>query len=537
MKKLLDLLLIFVVMIGTVSVLGCVDVSGKAKSIDTVASDGLIAAVGTHLGEPQDGFNPITGWGCDHEPLIQSTLFKRDSNAVVINDLATGYTISEDGLTWTVDIMDGVKFHDGVPLTARDVAFTFNTAANAVTVVDLTMLEKATAIDDNTIEFKLYEPRSIFIHRLIEMGIVPEHSYTGAYGQSPIGSGPYIFKQWDKGQQLILEANPGYYGQEPYFKKLTILFITGDTAFAAAKAGKVDIAEIPSSLADKNVDGMKIVSLDSISARGVSFPFEPNTGKKTPHGHPLGNDVTSDIAIRKALNIGIDRQVLVDGPLNGHGQPEFSGVDKLPWGSREAIFEDGNIDEARRILREAGWVDTDGDGIVEKNGVKAEFTLLYPASAQERQALALSISEQAKKMGISIKPEGGSWDKINALAPSTPVIWGWGKLDSSDLYFRYHSESYDPANWNNVIKYNNSKVDQYIEIAMTSPDQDVANENWQLAAWDGQTGFSQNGDAAWMWLATVNCVYLVNEDMDIGTPLIQPFGSDILGNVVEWKRI
>ena len=100
------------------------------------------------------------------------------------------------------------------------------------------------------------------------------------YGQNPIGSGPYKFVQWDKGQQVIFEANPDYYGQQPYFKKLTILFMESDAAFAAAKSGQIDLAEIPSSYADQKVDGMKIVSLDSIDARGISFPVQSGYGRK-----------------------------------------------------------------------------------------------------------------------------------------------------------------------------------------------------------------------------------------------------------------
>ena len=133
---------------------------------------------------------------------------------------------------------------------------------------------------------------------------------TETYGENPIGSGPYKFVQWDKGQQVIFEANPDYYGQKPYFKKLTILFMESDTAFAAAKSGQVDLAEIPSSYANQKVDGMKIVSLDSIDARGISFPMQPTQAEKTENGYSIGNNVTSDPAIRKALNIGIDRQAL-----------------------------------------------------------------------------------------------------------------------------------------------------------------------------------------------------------------------------------
>lgn len=509
---------------------------GSGELVSSQGSDELIAAVGTHGGEPEVGFNPITGWGYNREPLVQSTLFKKDSSANLINDLATNYTVSSDGLKWTVTIRDDVKFHDGVPLTAKDVAFTFNTAADASGSVDLSMLEKAAAIEDYTVEFDLNDPQATFINKLAVIGIVPEHAYDENYGQNPIGSGPYKFVQWDKGQQVIFEANPDYYGQEPYFKKITMLFMGSDAAFAAARSGQIDLAEIPASFAKQTVDGMKIVSLDSIDARGVSFPLQANTGEKTENGYAIGNNVTSDIAIRKALNIGIDRQALINGALNGQGKEEFTGVDKLPWGNKEAIFEDGNLEAAKKILNEAGWEDTDGDGIIEKNGLKAEFTLLYTSNAQERQALAVSVSEEAKKLGINIKVEGKNWNEIDTLVHSTPVVFGYGSLDPTDVYLRYYSKSYDPSNYNNVIMYNNSAVDNYLRTAITSFDPDTANENWQLAAWDGTTGFSEKGDATWLWMATINYVFIMDDDLDIGTPKIQPHGADIFGSILEWKR-
>ncbi len=423
-----------------------------------------------------------------------------------------------------------------MPLTAKDVAFTFNMPANASGNVDSSMLKKATAIGNSTVEFDLNDPQATFINKLSAIGIVPEHAYNENYGQNPIGSGLYKFVQWDKGQQVIFEANPDYYGQKPYFKKITMLFMGSDAAFAAAKSGQIDLAEIPSSYANQKVDGMKIVSLDSIDARGICFPMNPNTGKKTENGYAIGNNVTADPAIRKALNIGIDRQALINGALNGQGKEEFTGVDKLPWGNKEAIFEDGNVEEAKKILAEGGWKDTDGDGIVEKNGLKAEFMLTYPASAQERQALAVSVGEEAKKLGINIKVEGKSWNEIDTLAHSTLNVFGYGSLDPTELYLRYYSKSYDPSNYNNIILYSNPVVDNYLRTALTSSDQDTANKNWQLAAWDGKTGFSEKGDATWMWMATINYLCIMDDDLDIGTPRIQPHGANIFGNILEWKR-
>ncbi|MDD4749091.1 MAG: ABC transporter substrate-binding protein, partial [Methanosarcinaceae archaeon] len=128
------------------------------------------------------------------------------------------------------------------------------------------------------------------------------------------------------------------------------------------------------------------------------------------------------------------------------------------------------------------------------------------------------------------------WDNIDALIHSTPVVFGFGSLDPTDLYLRYYSKSYDPSNYNNVIRYNNSKVDNYLRTAITSFDPNTANRNWQLAAWNGKTGYSEKGDATWLWMATVNYLFIMDEDLDIGTPKIQPHGADIFGNILEWKR-
>ncbi|MEN4017163.1 MAG: ABC transporter substrate-binding protein [Methanobacterium sp.] len=503
------------------------------------AADELVAAVGTHGGEPEAGFDPINGWADGTEPLIQSTLFKRD-NTSLVNDLATNYSVSSGGLTWTVKIRDDVKFTDGVPLTAKDVAFTFNKTANGSSGMDLSMIESIKALDNTTIQFKLNDPQSTFIYKLAGLGIVPEHAYNNeTYGQKPVGSGPYKFVQWDKGQQLILERNDEYYGKKPYFKKITILFMEEDAAFAAARSGRVDIAEIPVSLANQTVNGMKIISLDSIDARGISFPMQPDVGKKTEDNYTIGNNVTSDAAIRKALNVGIERQVLIDGALNGQGTEEFTGVDRLPFGNKEATFEDGNTDEAKKILSSGGWKDTDGDGILEKNGLKAEFTLTYPSNDQTRQALAVSVAEQAGKIGIKINVEGKSWDEIDVSAYSTPNVWGYGSIDPTDMYLRYYSVRSGSGEWskyNNVIFYNNSAVDNNLRKAMTSFNQNTSNKYWGAAAWDGTTGYSQKGDAAWLWIATLKYVYIVDDSLDIGTPGLQPHGADIFNNIYEWKR-
>lgn len=514
--------------------------SGSASASSTSqASDELVVNVYSHTREPAAGFDPLLGWGCGHvnfEPMVQSTLFKSADDGSIINDLATGYSVSPDGKTWTVNVRDDVKFTDGEKLTANDVAFTFNTAIGSNSELDMSNLESAAAINETAVEFKLKEPQSSFIWRLRYVGIVPEHAYEKeTYGRNPVGSGPYKLVQWDRGQQAIFEYNPDYYGQEPYFKKITMLFLDKDTAFAAAKSGKVDIAEIEINNVNQAIDGYNLISLPSSRAFGVSFPLQNNTGNKSLQGDPIGNNVTADIAIRKALNTGIDRKTILEGVLYGKGDVEYTGVDQREFGNPEAKINDSNLEEARKILEDAGWKDIDGDGIREKNGTKAEFKLYYSSSDQTRQALSVAVSEQAKKLGIKIDLVGTNWDEIYANQYSSAVLYAYSSIDTFNLYQQYHNKEADDT-YKNPGLYSNPVVDGYLESALKSSDQEEATKYWQLAAYDGNTGYGPAGDATWLWLVTMDYLYVVDDTLDIGTPQ-KNAGSDILGNIYEWKRI
>jgi len=470
------------------------------------------------------------------EPLLQSTLFKSADDGSIINDLAMDYSISPDGKIWTVNVRDDVKFTDEIPLTAKDVAFTFNTAIGSNSELDMSNLEKATAINDTTVEFRLKEPQSSFIWRLRYIGIVPEHAYKKeTYGLNPIGSGPYKFVQWDKGQQAIFTLNPDYYGEKPYFKKITMLFLNKETAFAAAKSGDVDIAEIDISHANQTIPGYNLLPLPAARAQGVSFPIQYNTGGKSLKGDPIGNNVTADLAIRKALNIGIDRKALLDGVLNGKGAVEYTGVDQRKFGNPEARVKDANPEEAKKILENAGWKDTDGDGIREKEGTKAEFKLYYSSTDQTRQALSVAVSEQARELGIKIDLVGASWDEIYANQYSSAVLYAYSSADTFNLYLHYHSKEADDT-YRNPGLYSNPVVDKYLETALRTSDQAEATKYWKLAAYDGNTGFGPAGDATWLWLVTIDYLYMADETLDIGTPQ-KNAGADILGNIYEWKRV
>lgn len=210
--------------------------SGEDGSQEKPVRKESAVVVMTTESEPESGFDPAYGWGAGehvHEPLIQSTLTVTKADLTIGYDLATEMEASEDGLTWTVDIRTDAVFTDGEPVTAEDVAFTYNTLKETSSVNDFTMLDRAEAVDGDTVIFHMKHPYSIWPYTMASTGIVPEHAYGPDYGMHPVGSGRYIMKQWDKGQQVIFEANPDYYGEAPKLKKLTVLFMDEDAAFAA----------------------------------------------------------------------------------------------------------------------------------------------------------------------------------------------------------------------------------------------------------------------------------------------------------------
>lgn len=506
--------------------------AGSSEATAEAAADSVIVTMPT-TSEPEAGFNPVYGWGAGehvHEPLIQSTLTTTTADLKIGKDLATDYSVSEDGLTWTVSIRDDVKFTDGEPLTASDVAFTYNLCVENSSVNDFTMLKEAVAVDDTTVEFHMNTPFSIWPYTMAIVGIIPEHAYDENYGQNPIGSGRYIMKQWDKGQQVIFEANPDYYGDEVKMKKVTVLFMDEDAALAAAMAGQVDVAHTAASYADQVIDGYSLLQVASVDNRGINLPVGPVEERD---GLTVGNEVTADIAVRRAINIGIDREEMITNVLGGYGTPAYSVCDKMPWYNSEARVS-YDPDGAKQLLEDAGWV-PGADGIREKDGVRAAFTVMYNPGDSVRQALAEDLANQCAELGIEVTTEGAGWDVAYDKALSQPLVWGWGAHTPMELYNIYHtlpatgSAEYSP--------YANSTVDAYMDEALKASELEDSYDLWQKAQWDGSTGVTQEGDIPWVWLCNVDHLYYVRNGLQVAEQKIHPHGHgwSIVNNVDQWE--
>lgn len=512
--------------------IGCSKENNNEETKTNTPKNSVTIAISS---EPENGFDPTLGWGHGTTPLIQSTLVEYNEKMEIVYDLATDYNISQDGLNWVFKIRDDVKFTDGTPLTAEDIAFTFTTAKNSASSLDLSSLETCIATNDFEVTFTLNSPTSTFINTMTSIGIVPKNSYSVDYSNNPIGSGPWKLSQWIKGEQLILLANEDYYREVPKIEQANILFMNEDTAFTAAKSGQVDVALTSAALGKNQIEGMTMKDLPTLDNRGITLPVQPTSYYPNENSIPMGNDVTSNLSIRQAIAYGVDREKLAKDAVNGFATPAYSENDGMPWNNPETKI-DTDIEKAKKILEEDNWKDTDGDGILEKDNVKAEFTCLYPSGDSTRQALAMAVSSQLLDIGIKMNIEGLSWDQISNKMFSNAVLMGWGEANPYTSYLLFHSKNMLKNDYYNPEGYSNPVVDKYLDNGLQSLNIEDANENWKLSQWDGTTGTAMKGDCPWVWLVNLDHIYYVKNGLNIGNQNLHPHGASwsLLQNLRSW---
>lgn len=470
--------------------------------------------------EPAAGFDPAFGWGAGehvHEPLLQSTLTVTNPDLTIGYDLATAMEVSGDGLAWTVDIREGVKFTDGEPLTAQDVAFTYNTVKNTSSVNDFTMLDRAEAVGDTTVVFHMARPFSIWPYTMAVVGILPEHAYDPAnYGSNPIGSGRYMLKRWDRGQQAILESNPDYYGPQPRMEQVAILFMEEDAAFLAVQAGQADLAYTSAPYAGQNVDGYSLLSVRTVDNRGVNLPVTMSSP-------------TMELPVRQAINMGIDRQRMIDHVLNGHGTPAYSVCDGMPWYSPVNEVE-YDPEGAKALLDEWGWpAGPDGIRVRGASGMKLSLTIYYIVGDSVRQGLAAELANQLRELGIQADIKGVGWDTAYDDALFSPLVWGWGAHTPMELYNIYHT---DPERGTaRYSPYSCEMTDSLLDEALACTGLEESYTLWQQA----QEEIA--GDVPWVWLVNVDHLYWVRDGLHVAEQKIHPHGHgwSVVNNVDQWE--
>jgi peptide/nickel transport system substrate-binding protein len=492
--------------------------------------DSLVISIGGHT---SGAYDPCKGYGIYGTGIFHTALLKITTAVQTEPDIALDYTISSDGLVYTFTIRSDVRFSDGTFLKHEDVVFTYITAKNSGSSVDLTMLEKAEVVDEK-VRFTLNKVFSPFIRTTALLGIVPQHAYSDSYAMNPIGTGPFKVKQLDVNQQLIVEPNPYYYGVKSQFRQISFLSINEQAALAAAKSGQLDVVMVNPEYARETVRDMHLVTIKTSDNRGFNLPTIPETTNS--QGEIVGSNVTSDPAVRRALNMGISRQRIINNALNGIGTPSWVRFEGLPWANEAPGLRDGQVEDAKRILDAAGWI-PGTDGVRVKNSIRCEFRITGRTDDLQRYNLAVALSEDAKALGINIIAESMDWTSARNIARRVPTCIGTGDYSYLDVFNAFHSSfaGIDTVNLSNSPMYTNPTVDRYLDAMLSARSEAEAMENARKAQYDGNTGV--NVDFPYIWLVNIDHTYFVRDGLNLGIQRIHPHGhgEPVIQNMNEWR--
>ncbi|WOX20639.1 ABC transporter substrate-binding protein [Streptomyces solicathayae] len=408
--------------------------------------------------EPES-LSPLLGYGKDGNSKIFDGLLALDADMKLRPALAEALPrVSADGLTYTYRLRKGVTFSDGAPFTARDVVFTYRTVldpkTNYASRAELDALEDVRAIGDDTVVLTLKYPYAPFAQRTV-LGIVPEHIAgrqdvnTGPFTTRPVGTGPYVLAGWSRGEKISFRANPRYWGGEPAVKNFTMAIVKDDDVRATRlRSGDLDGAILPPNLAEGFAGDRtkKTYTARTYDYRTVTLPTH--------------NKVAGDIAIRRALDIAVDRRAMVDSLLQGAGKPAFGPVPTDSEWFAKGTERPHDLAGARKILDEAGWK-PGPDGIRVKNGVRAAFPLWYLSGDKLRQDHALAYASDAKKAGIEIRTQSGTWEVIEPRMKDDAVLAGGGAPGDPDFdQYPLLTSTLAGDGFNNMARYDNPVVDK-----------------------------------------------------------------------------
>lgn len=426
------------------------------------------------------------------------TLLKYDKSLNLVPNMAESYEMSEDQLILTFKLRDGIKWHDGEPVTAEDVAFTFSSMASVQYTGprygDVEALKGAQdchegttdqvegikVIDPLTIQFEFEQPYAPGITKIgADRAIIPKHIWGSVpidqwekqtdLMNKPIGCGAYVLDTFVPGQYVELHAFKDYWGGEATTPKVIFKVSNQDTVIAELTNGEIDIADI-SALKSQDLKTLEDAGIKITSYTGVASQYM---------GFNLRKELFQDKRVRQAITYGIDRQTMVDTLLEGRATIIDAPLLPTSWAYPEKgvlNHYDYNMDHAIELLKEAGWEDKNGDGIVENaSGEQFKVQLVYPIGNKIREQSAPIIQENLRKIGIDVELEsmefGALLDKVMANHDFDMYLMGSSLDTDPDPKPIWHSTSASDeigdSAWN-IVGFRNEQADKYMEEALAT---------------------------------------------------------------------
>jgi len=423
------------------------------------------------IGEPSTLIPLLASDSASHEVAgyVYNGLLRYDKDLKLEGDLAESWEVSPDGLTITFHLRRGVKWHDGAGFTSRDVLYTYRVTIDPKTPTAyadaLKQVSRVDAPDPYT--FRVYY-RKPFAPALESWGmsILPAHLLEGkditrsGLARHPVGTGPYIFKEWTAGQKITLEANPDYYEGLPYIGRYIYRIIPDNsTMYMELKAGGIDMMGISPVQYQRQTDNIEFRSRFN-KYRYPSFAY-------IYLGYNLRNPMFADKRVRQALTCAINKDEIVHGVLLGMGQVAHTPYKPGTWAYNPRVRDFGyDPQRARELLYQAGWRPRAGDGMLEKNGTAFSFTILTNQGNDQRLKTAIIIQNRLKAIGIEVKIRVIEWASFLSQfidkGKFEAVLLGWTIGQDPDLFDIWHSSKTGPKELN-FIGYRNPEVDRLLE--------------------------------------------------------------------------
>jgi len=444
--------------------------TGVNSSGDTKPAYGDILVEGS-IGDASNLIPILASDNSSHEiaGMIFNGLVKYDKDINVVGDLAESWDISPDGLVITFHLRKGVKWHDGQPFTAEDVLYTYQVTIDPKTPTayagDFLKVKKAEVLDPYTFRVTYDKP---FAPALMSWGaaIYPKHLLAGKdISQSPltrrpIGTGPYKFKEWVTGQKIVLVSNPDYFEGRPYTDGFIMRIIPDmATMFLELRANGIDQMGLTPLQYTRQTEA-PLFRKNYNKYRYLSFSY-------TYLGYNLKSPLFIDKRVRQALAHAIDREAIISGVLLGLGKPATGPLKPGTWAYNPNVRTyPYDPQKARALLAEAGWKDTNGDGILDKDGRPFSFELISNQGNEVRGKCAEIIQENLAQIGIDVKIRILEWaafvnDFINKRRFDATIL-GWTIPMDPDLYDVWHSSKTRMEELN-FISYANPEVDTLLE--------------------------------------------------------------------------
>ncbi|MDH5718103.1 MAG: peptide-binding protein [Spirochaetia bacterium] len=416
---------------------------------------------------------------------IYESLLERDKKTLAMKGLlAKGWKVSSDYLTYTFYLRKDVKFHDGKPFSAKDVVFTYNKlmdpkTPNPYQKVYYQDVKSIAAEDDYTIVFKMKKPYFMTLEFLGGFEILPEHIFSkvedfvqNEYNHhNPIGTGPYLFERWKAREKVTLKRNENYWGQKPEIKRIEYQIIENSAvALQALKKRDLDYLNLTPFQWEKQ-------------SKSRSFENHFNKYKYISRGYRyIGYNTRvfpfEDKRVRKALTYLIDREKIRKTILLNLAEITTGPfwIESKQY-NKKLLARNYNPAKASEYLKEAGFVDSNKDGVLDKNGKPLEFELMIPSGSSDfYPRFAASIKEDMQKAGVKINVRQIQFqalvDKLNKREFQASML-GWSQGIESDPYQLWHSSQIPKGH--NFTQFTTKELDNLIEKARLEFDEEKRN--------------------------------------------------------------